>query len=64
MAGVVGDYNPLHRRALRPRSRRLSRVFAHGMLTMGMTGRALTDWVGEGAPTVVRCPLHQPGVAR
>ncbi|WP_372349743.1 MaoC family dehydratase [Streptomyces sp. KL116D] len=36
-----------HRRALRPRSRRLSRVFAHGMLTMGMTGRALTDWVGE-----------------
>jgi acyl dehydratase len=26
-------------------------VFAHGMLTMGMTARALTDWVGEGRIT-------------
>jgi len=23
-------------------------VFAHGMLTMGLTGRLLTDWVGDG----------------
>ena len=23
-------------------------VFAHGMLTMGMTARVLTDWVGDG----------------
>jgi acyl dehydratase len=22
-------------------------VFAHGMLTMGLTGRVLTDWVGR-----------------
>ena len=26
-------------------------VFAHGMLTMGMTGRAVTDWVGDGRLT-------------
>ena len=27
-------------------------VFAHGMLTMGMTGRMLTDWFGaEGLPS-------------
>jgi len=23
-------------------------VFAHGMLSMGMTGRLLTDWLGDG----------------
>ncbi len=26
-------------------------VFAHGMLTMGMTGKMLTDWVGDGRLT-------------
>ncbi|MET7842768.1 MaoC/PaaZ C-terminal domain-containing protein [Streptomyces sp. NPDC005356] len=47
-AGASGDYNPLHT------DERFARevagypgVFAHGMLTMGMTGRALTDWIGE-----------------
>jgi acyl dehydratase len=48
-AGASGDYNPLHT------DERFAReaagypgVFAHGMLTMGMTGRMLTDWVGDG----------------
>jgi acyl dehydratase len=47
-AGASGDYNPLHT------DERFARevagypgVFAHGMLTMGMTARAVTDWVGE-----------------
>jgi len=47
-AGASGDYNPLHT------DERFARevagypgVFAHGMLTMGMTARAITDWVGE-----------------
>ena len=26
-------------------------IFAHGMLTMGMTGRMLTDYVGDGRLT-------------
>ena len=26
-------------------------VFAHGMLTMGLTGRLLTDWLGDGVLT-------------
>jgi acyl dehydratase len=46
-AGSSGDYNPLHS------DDRFARevagypgVFAHGMLTMGMTGRVLTDWFG------------------
>jgi acyl dehydratase len=51
-AGASGDYNPLHS------DERYARevagypgVFAHGMLTMGLTGRALTDWVGDGRLT-------------
>ena len=26
-------------------------MFAHGMLTMAMTGRMLTDWLGDGTLT-------------
>jgi acyl dehydratase len=48
-AGASGDFNPLH--TDEPFARDVAGypgVFAHGMLTMGMTGRALTDWVGDG----------------
>jgi len=48
-AGSSGDYNPLH--TDEPFARDVvgyPGVFAHGMLTMGMTGRLLTDWVGDG----------------
>jgi acyl dehydratase len=51
-AGASGDYNPLHsdevyttRVALYPS------VFAHGMLTMGLTGKMLTNYVGDGTLT-------------
>ena len=46
-AGASGDYNPLHsdeRFAVEVAG--YPSVFAHGMLTMGMTGRVLTDWFG------------------
>jgi acyl dehydratase len=46
-AGVSGDYNPVHsdeRYAVEIAG--YPGVFAHGMLTMGMTGRAVTDLVG------------------
>jgi len=48
-AGASGDYNPLH--TDEPFAREVAGypgVFAHGMLTMGLTGRMLTDWVGDG----------------
>jgi acyl dehydratase len=48
-AGASGDYNPLH--SDEPFARDVAGypgVFAHGMLTMGLTGRAITDWVGDG----------------
>jgi acyl dehydratase len=48
-AGSSGDYNPLHSDELYvTKMAGYPTVFAHGMLTMGMTGRILTDWVGDG----------------
>ena len=48
-AGASGDYNPLHSdEVYATRAANYPSVFAHGMLTMGMTGRLLTDLVGDG----------------
>lgn len=47
-AGASGDYNPLHTDEIfTTQVAGYPSVFAHGMLTMGMTGRMLTDWVGD-----------------
>ena len=47
-AGTSGDYNPLHTDDLYTREAAgyEQGVFAHGMLTMGMTGTLVTDLVG------------------
>jgi acyl dehydratase len=48
-SGASGDYNPLH--SDEPFAREVAGypgVFGHGMLTMALTGRMLTDWVGDG----------------
>lgn len=48
-AGASGDYNPLHSdERFATEIAGYPGVFAHGMLTMGMTGRVVTDWVGDG----------------
>jgi acyl dehydratase len=48
-AGASGDYNPLHHDEVYvTQVAGYPAVFAHGMLTMGMTGRMLTDWFGDG----------------
>jgi len=48
-AGASGDYNPLHTDEKYTREiAGYPGVFAHGMLTMGMTGKLLTDVVGDG----------------
>ena len=47
-AGASGDFNPVH--TDEPFATRVAgypSVFAHGMLTMGMTGRCLTNLVGD-----------------
>ena len=51
-AGASGDYNPLH--SDEPYSTQVAgypSVFAHGMLTMGLTGKMLTNYVGDGRLT-------------
>ena len=51
-AGASGDYNPLHSDEIfTTQVAGYPSVFAHGMLTMGMTGKMLTDYVGDGRLT-------------
>lgn len=51
-AGASGDYNPLHTdEVFATEVAGYPSVFAHGMLTMGMTGRILTDYFGDGRLT-------------
>src|SRR5579862_6978466 len=47
-AGASGDYNPLHTDEIfATKVAGYPTVFAHGMLTMGMTGMMLTNYVGD-----------------
>lgn len=51
-AGASGDYNPLHSdEVFTTKVANYPSVFAHGMLSMGMTGRMLTNYVGDGRLT-------------
>jgi len=51
-AGASGDYNPVHTDELFTKEiAGYPSVFAHGMLTMGMTGRMVTNYVGDGRLT-------------
>ncbi|MFI0842903.1 MaoC/PaaZ C-terminal domain-containing protein [Mesorhizobium sp. IMUNJ 23232] len=48
-AGVSGDFSPQHTdEVFNTQVAGYPTIFAHGMLTMGMLGRALTDFVGDG----------------
>ncbi len=48
-SGASGDYNPLHTDEIfTTQVAGYPSVFAHGMLSMGMTGRMLTNYVGDG----------------
>ena len=51
-AGASGDYNPVHTdEKFTKELAGYPSVFAHGMLTMGMTGSMLTKYVGDGRLT-------------
>ena len=51
-AGASGDYNPLHTDEIyTTQIAGYPTVFAHGMLTMGLTGKMLTNYVGDGRLT-------------
>jgi acyl dehydratase len=48
-AGASGDYNPLHTDEIfATRVAGFPSIFAHGMLTMGLTGKMVTNYVGDG----------------
>ena len=51
-AGASGDYNPVHTdEEFTTKVAGYPSVFAHGMLTMGMTGKMVTNYVGDGRLT-------------
>lgn len=47
-AGASGDFNPMHHDEVQATAAGLPSVFGHGMFTMGLLGKALTDFVGVG----------------
>lgn len=51
-AGASGDYNPIHSdEVFTTQVGGYPSVFAHGMLSMGLTGKMLTNYVGDGRLT-------------
>ena len=47
-AGASGDFNPMHSDEVAAKGAGLPSVFGHGMFSMGLLARALTDWAGAG----------------
>ena len=47
-AGASGDFNPMHHDEVQAKDAGLPSVFGHGMFTMGLLGKAVTDYVGVG----------------
>jgi acyl dehydratase len=45
-AGASGDFNPMHHDDTIATQVGNPSVFGHGMLTMGLAGRLLTEWFG------------------
>jgi acyl dehydratase len=51
-AGASGDFNPIHWSDRVAGAVGLPGVIAHGMLTMALAARLLTDWAGDPAAVV------------
>jgi acyl dehydratase len=51
-AGASGDFNPIHWNERFARDVGLPNVIAHGMYTMALAGKLLTDWAGGPAALV------------
>ena len=50
-AGASGDFHAFHTDETYAKALGMPSVLGHGMLTMGMSGRALTNFVGDGRLT-------------
>jgi acyl dehydratase len=51
-AGASGDFNPIHWSESTATGVGLPNVIAHGMLTMALAARVVTDWAGDPAAVV------------
>jgi acyl dehydratase len=62
-AGASGDFNVIHWNERVAKSVGLPNVIAHGMLTMALAGRFLTEWAGDpGAVTDYSVRFSSPVV--
>ncbi|WP_246150406.1 MaoC family dehydratase [Streptomyces qinzhouensis] len=60
-AGASEDFNPVHWNPRVAREAGLPDVIAHGMLTMAIAARAVTDWTGDpGAIVEYRTRFSRP----
>ena len=69
-AAASGDHNPIHWNDRFAREVGLDGVIAHGMLTMGVAGAAVSDWAGDPAAVITfetrftrPVPVPDPGAA-
>ncbi|MGK3207628.1 MaoC family dehydratase [Amycolatopsis sp. MEPSY49] len=51
-AGASLDFNPIHWNEAFAKEVGLPDVIAHGMLTMALAGRVVTDWLGDPAKLI------------
>lgn len=51
-AGASGDFNPIHWNEPFAKSVGLPDVIAHGMYTLALTGRVVTEWAGDAGSVV------------
>ena len=64
-AGASGDYNPVHTdEVFTTKVAGYPSVFAHGMLTMGMAGKMVTNYVRRRQAHRIRCAFYQSGLSR
>lgn len=61
-AEAAGDPNPIHQDEEVARSVGLPGVIAHGMLTLGLVGRAVEEWTGGAEVVELGCKFTQPVV--
>ncbi|MGN0064869.1 MAG: MaoC/PaaZ C-terminal domain-containing protein [Nocardioides sp.] len=61
-ATASGDHNPIHQDEEVARSVGLPGVIAHGMYTLGLVGRAVTEWTGGAEVLELGCKFTKPVV--
>jgi acyl dehydratase len=61
-ARAAGDPNPIHQDEAVARSVGLPGVIAHGMLTLGLVGRAVAEWTDGAEVVELGCKFTQPVV--